>query len=138
MREIEFRGKRIYNDEWIYGNLVVSTSGEKYIIENEYFSEDGHHLVCDSDLPVFTMQETIGQYTGLKDCNGTKIFEGDIIAVGEDEGPRFRYIIEWRQDCLAYLARQNGTTGSIGTGYGVDEWQVTGNIHDNPELLGGK
>ena len=79
MREIEFRGRKTFSKEWVYGNLITDKYGRNHIVPVEYFDEDGHHLSYDDDTdePVFIDQETLGQFTGFLDNKEKKIFEGD-------------------------------------------------------------
>jgi len=74
MREILFRGRRSYNQEWVCGNLITDECGKMSIVQSETVEVDGHHLRICSDDPMFFDQETIGQFTGLTDKNGVKLF----------------------------------------------------------------
>lgn len=131
MREILFRGKRIDNGEWVEGNLVIDESSEHNIVRN-YGAES---YSWDEVNP-----ETIGQYTGLTDKNGTKIFTEDIVkyennlenGIGLVECEDFmRVSVRW--------ASQNTVFPTIYSGMSIlccpSEIEVIGNEHDNPELL---
>jgi uncharacterized phage protein (TIGR01671 family) len=122
MREILFRGKRKGNDNWIDGGFCEyrNFSGEDVynIIHNGYSNE--------------VIPETVGQYTGLTDKNGKKIFEGDICK------HRSNYSGEYIITVVTYTDGQFLSMADNNSGFNLsDKFEVIGNIHDNPELLGG-
>ena len=125
MREILFRGKRTDNGEWVEGNLIRYLNGQSAILEI-------------SGLRVFSVvPSTVGQYTGQKDRNGQKIFEGDILSLPEEEYANIKLLVEFR-DC-GWKLRWHGDKSF---NHELAAWdgkrlnfKVVGNIHDNPELL---
>lgn len=131
MRDIEFRGKQTDNGEWVYGVPTKDGRGEMVMVENIFECEEYN---CRGANCLYVDENTVGQYTGLKDKNVTKIFEGDIVE-------RF-----WRgKICIYQIDYYNGLTSFIGRasmkittfGYDSEKIEVIGNIYDNPELLGG-
>lgn len=128
MREILFRGKRIDNCKWAYGSLT--THRLKNYVFIEVRTDKGHSLHMVDD-------ETVGQYTGLTDKNGTKIFEGDILQY-INEYSKTHCITVVFEEC-AFLIEDNGVTDcDLLPSYNCLGLEVIGNIHENPELLSGE
>ena len=138
MREILFRGKTIGSGEWVEGYYYKAkycrTDDElcDYITvphPKEYNEPSSHYIVN---------PDTVGQYTGLKDKNGTKIFEGDIVDVLYD----VNYIGVATERIGVFEVVHNGCfmgqKGNVRYHFiPSDKCTVIGNIYDNPELLGG-
>lgn len=133
MREILFRGKDfsgVINHSWCFGSLDTTEDDIAIIIYLDRFG---------NKCQIIVDPKTVGQYTGLKDKNGTKIFEGDIVDVLYD----VNYIGVATERIGVFEVVHNGCF--MGQKGGVryyfipsDECTVIGNIYDNPELLGGK
>lgn len=130
MREIFFRGKRVDNGEWVYGDFMH---------KHYNFSTKATKVIHNNLMKYTVIPETVGQYTGLTDKNGTKIFEGDILAFSD----RCAYV-HWHEYCgcwdCSYIKSVDGEKTSPEK-RNPNRWRVTseviGNIHDNPELMGG-
>lgn len=163
MREILFRGKRKDNGEWVYGAYLHKTlfygteCDEHYIIEHGEFD-------CDNYDGYNVVPETVGQYTGLTDKNGKRIFEGDIVKQNYSLTINARYdpdtlgfidadSIEGHHIGVVNISSHRGVGMRNPTSYDdIDgtkrktkrfvnlasyRCEVIGNIHDNPELLKG-
>ena len=137
MREILFRGKKKDNEEWFYGYLVERNA--KYYIYYEMPDEmcQTGNWFCNEEV----IPETVGQYTGLTDKNGKKIFEGDIL---DTDLKRPYLVVEFRDGCFMFNCNDGGDdyydimlpiVKEAHTEYKYGK--VIGNIHDNPELLKG-
>ena len=141
IREVIFRGKRADNGEWIEGDLLQIKYYNKPIIECKIMPQ----TPVSSAYPV--LSETIGQYTGLTDRNGKKIFEGDIVRLTDEHNE-----IEWT--AVVVFGNPNGeynwgwqlkAIGEFDGNKDILLWvdmeesgaycEIIGNIHDNPELL---
>ena len=122
-REILFRGLSNQGKGWLYGDLIRNKRGAIAIVPPHPLKVT-HRYSCYEVIP-----DTIGQYTGLTDKNGVKIFEGDIISIGE---PNIKYITMWRDAGLC--AKQIGASSYVGLTYWASDIEVLGNVIDNPEL----
>ena len=119
MRDIEFRGKRIDNGQWVYGCINIMQNGNTYIF---------HYSTQFAVIP-----ETVGQCTGLlHDKNGKKGYEGDILEIKSLNYPQ-RVVFYDKECCFLLVSLKTGMH------YGIDEGmnpcKIIGNIYDNPELL---
>lgn len=126
MREILFRGKRTDNGEWVYGVPTKDNHGEMVMVESTFECEEYN---CRGANCLYVDENTVEQYTGLTDNNGTKIFEGDIILLKGDEEP---YQVAFNECC--FQAYSHNVCYVMDNFYDHDI-EVIGNIHDNPELL---
>lgn len=147
MREIIFRGKRLNNGEWVEGSLCTTIPSDENFYTISYFDFEGYYIE-EKVIP-----ETVGQYTGLTDKNGKKIFEGDILAgddypfTSDSERNYFAEVV-WFDNCPAFgtVTHRNPKSNVRGISDGNTDfiedfesikWEVISNIHDNPELLKG-
>ena len=125
MREILFRGKLLSDGRWAEGNLDIKKSGVCIITPDK--TPLGSYGQVDP--------ETVGQYTGLTDSHGNRIFEGDIVE-GEYFDDEDGYgIIQWNDGAFEIVNDYTCVTFHENL-YGQD-LEVIGNVHDNPELIGG-
>lgn len=125
MREILFRGK-CQTGEWVGGGFL-DRKGKPEIIDFDRGEEGDFTFNTKVD------SKTVGQFTGLTDKNGVKIFEGDIFNLGDKD---ILYIVVWSD--TGFRGRQTRSTSYVGLEYWKDKIEVSGNIYDNPELLEAK
>lgn len=130
MREILFRGKTL-NCGWTYGLLFINSCGDSFITHNNNWQPTYSDPDSGNETEYDTIKiDTLGQYTGLKDKNATKIFEGDIIKwIDSDSNVRINKVTFTRGHFFIYNYN-----------YTIDRYpdiEIIGNIHDNPELLNG-
>ena len=127
MREILFRGKRI-DGLWVGGHGITVDESETRILSD---LGDSYGLTWCRVYP-----ETVGQFTGLIDKNGKKIFEGDIVRCVRTmcDGKEMVGHIIFRDCCFCVKEGKSINQPAMDL---CDDFEVIGNIHDNPDLLNG-
>jgi uncharacterized phage protein (TIGR01671 family) len=129
MRDIKFRGKTETTEgkKWIYGYLFKVKSffdeQEQWYIRNDHVLDK----VVDSN--------TIGQYTGLKDKNGTEIYEGDILEIIVNNNIVKKCVVEFKDGIFGVMFTKCKDLTAFPHFHNTT-FEILGNIHDNPELLG--
>ncbi len=143
MREIKFRGKRKDNGDWVYGNLITPTlSNSDYVFGCYIYETNKTNLFANSGDELYQMvlhkvdPATVGQYTGLNDENGKEICEGDVLG----REAHWIFYVGFKDGCFVMIpceqVQRNNWTWRPARHYVVEDWEVIGNIHDNPELRG--
>ena len=148
-RQVEFRGKLSHSGEWCFGSLLKINSNCHIITESDMY-EDGHHICQESDYPTWVDPDTVGEFTGMRDKHGKKIFEGDVVrrrdsAFGYVDTGVVKYdchlgafILEYEDYGRTYQSTfKKGFSDNDGkcTIEGTYSYEVIGNVHDNTDLL---
>ena len=139
MREILFRGKYSKKSpDWIEGSFHRDEDTNICEIAYRYYKKENE---TKAGIWVYGVvdPETVGQYTGLKDKNGKKIFEGDIGKIPLYEGCQEKAIavVAWDILCAVFYLHGKRVNTDFYHYFGND-CEIIGNIYDNPELIGGK
>ena len=122
-RDIVFRGKSKSTGEWVEGSLIGNDVivGKIVEFEEDYFCTEFWYKVD---------TETVGQFTGMTDKKGKKLFEGDVYSMGDKN---ILYVVIF--DKSQFIGKQVGNRSLAGLEYWKSDIEIIGNIHDNPELL---
>ena len=131
MREIKFRAKRTDNGAWVLGDL----QHVQRINTKEQAEQSGRHSEPAVRIANYDVDEqTIGQYTGLKDKNGREIYDGDILCYKDEKGKEYRFEVIFNAGAFCFSHHGMGTCTYLSM-HDMSKYTVEGNIHDNPELL---
>lgn len=124
MKENKFRAIREYDNQFVYGNLVILKNNGICIVPKSEVCRDGHHIMLDmEDIPTWFREDTLGQYTGEHDKNGKEIYDGDIVKASWGYGA-----VPCRVDFEEFIHAKLECTIS-------NDIEVIGNVYENPDLL---
>jgi uncharacterized phage protein (TIGR01671 family) len=144
-RKIEFRGKLSHSGEWVFGSLLKIDSKYHIVTESDMY-EDGHHICQKSDTPTWVDPYTVGEFTGMRDRHGNKVFEGDVVDVYDFTSAyasKYRGVVKMYRGswCVEYEDSIFDTVFHpmlFFDDFADRKTEVVGNIHNNPELLSTK
>ena len=122
MREILFRGKRVSGGDWVVGYFFA-----KPIL--------GTYFIILGESQWMVDPKTVCQYTGLKDKNGSRIFEGDIIELERGWSEKVRYIVEYDAEICSFIGDSINYIGFTTFENDGERIELIGNIYDTTELL---
>lgn len=128
MREILFRGKRKDNEEWVHGDLWCNPYGKRVVCIVSPINNQGTTGGNEVDA------ETVGQYTGMVDKDGAKIFEGDICSFCDTDGGLTNYEVLWFGGKWVVREASSNVVDDLDLFF-CERSVVISNIYDNPELL---
>ena len=131
MRINKYRGRRNYDEKWIYGSLLIDRNGDFHILESNIIEKDGHHIRIDSDYPMFFDNDTIGQFTGLCDKNGIEIYTDDKVIIEKEDDEEI-FVVKW-DDNTARFIMDSETYVLDFDNYDGTDCEVIGNIHERSE-----